>query len=231
MNASTKRSLGGLIGLMVLSAVLSIAHPAPAATNPDSTRAAPIASRDLAHAAKIRSETTARYARPRGGGRSLVVTESSSTDVVESFWLLSADLSEERIVPADNGVYYAICPRGATCPYPARGFARPAADFLPRRLALELAVRTFLETSADVVAVSLPTPRFVVLIVQRDDLARDVDLAALAKALGGDPARAPSASLQELVDRVTRPRVFVALGLMPTPTGRDAWMGVARWRS
>jgi hypothetical protein len=229
MNVSTKRSLGGLIGLMVLPAVLSIAHPAPAATNADSTRAAPIASRDLAHAERIRSETTARYARPRRG-RSLVVTESSSTGVVESFWLLSADLSEERIVPADNGVYYAICPRGATCPYPARGFARPAADFLPRRLALELAVRTFLETSADVVAVSLPTPRFVLLIVQRDELARDVDLAAVAKALGGDPARAPTASLQELVDRITRPSVFAALGLMPTPTGREAWMGVARWR-
>jgi hypothetical protein len=227
MNVSTKRCLGGLIGLMMLPALVSVAHAAPAATG--STTAAPITSRDLAQAQRIRSEATARYAQPRRGRR-LAVTESSSTGVVESFWLLSADFVEEQIVPADNGVYYAICPRGATCPYPARGLARPAADFLPRRLALELAVRTFLETSADVVAVSLPTPRFVLFIVQRDELAQDVDLSALATTLGGDPARAPSASLQGLVDRVTRPNVFVAVGLMPTPAGGDAWMGVARWR-
>lgn len=110
---------------------------------------------------------------------------------------------EERIVPADNGIYYAICPRGARCPYPARRFARPAADFLPRRLALELALRTFLETSADMVAVSLPTPRFVLFIVERDELARDVDMAALAKVLSGDPARRLVASVRGTVDRIS----------------------------
>lgn len=223
-----KISKRSLLGLIVVPAVVSVAHAAPTATITDATRTVRIASPDLAQAQRIRSETTARYARSHSGRR-LAVTESSSTGVVESFRLLSADLLEERIVPADSGIYYAICPRGATCPYPGRRFARPAADFLLRRLALELALRTFLETSASVVAVSLPTPRFVLFIVQRDDLAQDVDMAALASALGGDPAGAPLASLQEAVDRVTRPRVFVALGLVPTPTGRDAWMGVARW--
>jgi hypothetical protein len=122
-------------------------------------------------------------------------------------------------------------PRGARCPYPARRFARPAADFLPRRLALELALRTFLETSATVVAVSLPTPRFILFVVERDELAGEVDMATLAEALSGDPARRLAASLRGTVDRITRARVFVALGLMPTPNGRDSWMGVARWPS
>ena len=118
MNAWTKRSLAGLIGLILLPAVVSVANAAQPAPRADSTKAAPIASRDLAHAQTIRSETTARYARPHGP--QLAVTESSSTGVVESFWLLSADLVEELIVPADNGVYYAICPRGATCLRPVR---------------------------------------------------------------------------------------------------------------
>ena len=38
--------------------------------------------------------------------------------------------------------------------YPVRRFARHAADVVPRRLALELALPTFLEASADVVGVS-----------------------------------------------------------------------------
>ena len=122
------------------------------------------------------------------------MTEASSTGVVESFTLLTPNLLETRVLAADNGVYYAICPVRATCPYPATRFARPAADLATRRLALELALSTFLETSADVVAVSLPTPRFIVIIVERAELAREVDLPALANALDGDPSRALSAS-------------------------------------
>jgi len=185
-------------------------------------------SRDLARAQRIRSEITARYAEAHGPN--LAVTESSATGVVESFALLSADLMEERVVPADNGIYYAICPRTANCPYPARRFARPAADLLPRRLALELALRTFLETSATVVAVSLPTHlRFILFIVERGDLAREVDMPSLETALSGHPVRAPAGWVQRVVDQITRPRAFVGVGLVPTPNGRDSWMGVARW--
>ncbi len=54
-------------------------------------------------------------------------------------------------------------------------------------------------------------------------------MATLAKALGGDPSRALSVSLEGIVDRVTRPRVFLAMGLEPTLSGRDSWVGVPRW--
>ena len=181
----------------------------------------------LARAQAIRADVTARFrALP---GRGLAVTEATSTGVVESFALATPDLLDTRFVPADNGVWYAICPVGATCPFPAPRVARPAADLLPRRLALELALRTFVETSADVVAVGLPSTRFVAFIVGREELAREVDLRALAEALRGDPARGLSSSLAQVVDRVTRPHVFVALGLWPAPGGGDAWVGVPRW--
>jgi hypothetical protein len=161
--------------------------------------------------------------------RSLAVTEATSTDVIESFALLTPDLLEIRVLPAHNGIWYAICPSHAECPYPARRFARPAADFAPRRLALELALRTFLETSVDVVGVSLPTTRFTALIVERTELARDVDMPTLAQALADDPSRAFATSLAQVVDRLTRPRVFLALGLEPTPGGGYAWAGLPRW--
>jgi hypothetical protein len=183
--------------------------------------------RSLARAQTIRAQIDVRYrVLPRRG---LAVTEATSTGVVESFALLTPDLLETRFLPADNGIYYAICPVRATCPYPPRRFARPAAELVPRMLALELALHTFLETSADVVAVSLPTPRFIAFIVERGELAREVDMPALAKALGGDPSRALAASLAQVVDRVTRPRVFLAMGLEPTSGGRDSWVGVPLW--
>ncbi len=81
-------------------------------------------------------------------------------------------------------------------------------------------MRTFLETSATVVAVSLPTPHFILFIVERDDLAREIDIPPLAKALGGDPVHAPAAWLRQIIDQVTRPRVFVVLGLAH-PGGRE----------
>ena len=185
--------------------------------------------RSLARAQAIRGQVDARYRLLPG--RKLTVTEATSTRVVESFTLLTPDLLETRVLAADNGIYYAICPLRATCPYPATRFARPATDLFPRRLALELALRTFLETSADVVAVSLPTPRFIAFIVERAELAREVDLPALANALDGDPSRALSASLGRIVDRVTRPRTFLSLGLEQTPSGRDSWVGLPRWAS
>jgi hypothetical protein len=220
MAPSTLAAMSGLRkgSLVCLIGLIGLAVPAARAV-------AGLDAGDLTHARAIRAETTVRYARihaPR-----LAVTESSSTAVIESFILMSADLMEQRILPADNGVYYAICPRGATCPYPTRRFVRPESDFLPRRIALEVAVRTFLETSADLVAVSLPTRRFVLFVVQRDDLARAVDLAALGRALRGDPASAPGASLQGTVDRITGPRLFVGLGLIPTGSGRESWLGLA----
>jgi hypothetical protein len=199
----TRFLLSGLAGALLASGAITASVQA-------SPIASPLEPRSLAHAQSIRAQLDARYRVPPGRG--LAVTET-------------------RFLPADNGIYYAICPVRTTCPYPARRFARPAADLVSRRLALELALRTFLETSADVVAVSLPTPRFIAFIVERTELAREVHMPTLAKALGRDPSRAFSASMAQVVDRVTRPRVFVAMGLEPTPNGRDSWAGVPRWPS
>ncbi len=194
-----------------------------------SSTASALEPRALARAKAIRGQVDARYRLLPG--RKLTVTEATSTGVVESFKLLTPDLLETRVLAADNGIYYAICAVRATCPYPTRRSARPAADPVPRRLALELALRTFLETSADIVAVSLPTPRFILFVVERTELAREVDLPTLAKALDGDPSRALSASLEGVVDRVTRARLFLFLGLEATPSGRDSWAGLPRWTS
>lgn len=214
--------LSGLAGVLLAAGTITASVQA-------SPTAPLLEPRSLSRAQVIRTQIDARY---RGlPGRGLAVTEATSTRVVESFTLLTPDLLETRFLPADNGIYYAMCAVRTTCPYPARRFARPAADLVSRRLALELALRTFLETSADVVAVSLPTPRFIAFIVERTELAQEVDMPTLAKALRSDPSRALSTSLERLVDRVTRPRVFVAMGLEPTPSGRDSWAGVPRWPS
>ena len=212
--------LGGLAGVM-------LALGAFAAAGSASPVASTLEPRSLARAQTIRAELDARYRVVRGRG--LAVTEATSTGVVESFTLLTLDLLETRFLPADNGIYYAICPVRATCPYPARRLARPAAELVPRRLALELALRTFLETSADVVAVSLPTPRFIIFVVERDELAREVDLSTLAKALDRDLSPPLCSSLEAVVDRLTRARVYVALGLEATPSGRDSLVAVPRW--
>src|SRR4051812_22771970 len=139
------------------------------------TPAAPGMPPALLRAQKIRAQINARYLAP--GGPKLAVTEASSTAVVESFSLPAPE--GLRVVPTDGGIYFAICPQHARCPRPAGASARPAAAFLPRRQALELALRTFVETSADVVAVSLPTTRFVLFIVERGELERDVNMSTL----------------------------------------------------
>jgi hypothetical protein len=208
---------GALLALSTVTALPVRASPTASAPEPTS----------LASAQSIRAQIDVRY-RPRRAG-ALAVTAAISTDVVESFTLLTPDLLETRFIPADSGIWYVICPVHARCPYPPRRFAHPAADLAPRRLALELALRTFLETSADVVAVSFPTPRPVAFIVERREFAGAVNMPALARALAGDPSRALAASLAQVVDQVTRPRVFVGVGLEPTPRGRDSWAGVPRW--
>jgi hypothetical protein len=174
--------------------------------------------RALQQARTIKAEVTARYVR----GPKLTVTEASPTGVIESYLLLTPDFLGIRVVPADNGIHYAICPVRATCPYPGPRTARPPSAFVPRRQALELALRTSLETSATVVSVSLPTPEYVFFIVERDELAGEVDMDALSRRLSGNPARSPAMSLRRIVDEITRPRLFMSLGLEPTPSGRWA---------
>ena len=219
-------SLAGRVTILLALAAVAAGWGTSLPSRASGTAAA-LEPKTLARARTIRAEVDARYRLVPGNG--LAVTEASTTGVIESFTLLTSDLLGARIVAAGNGLYFAVCPVRAACPYPARRLARPAADFLPRRLALELAVRAFLETSATVVAVSLPTPRFLLFVVERQELAREVDVPALAQALRGDPAPAPTAWLRRTVDQITRPRVFVVLGLEPTPSGRDTLAAIPRW--
>jgi len=177
-----------------------------------SATSSPAEPQALGHARQIRAEVDARYRRPHGP--KLAVTEASTTGVIDSFTLFGNPLEDPRVVPAANGIYYAICPVGAICPYPGRS-ARQATAFLPRREALELALSTFLETSATVVDVSLPTPRFVLLILERDELTAGVDAPALRDALSGDPAAAPDPPLRRVVDRLTLQHLFLAWALAP----------------
>lgn len=219
-------NLRRLVVTGALGAIVTVCSAAAAPAHAASTASA-LEPRSLARAQTIRAELDSRYRAMPGHG--LAVTEATSTGVVESFALLTPDLLGLRFLPAEGGIWYAICPVEAACPYPARRFARPAAEFAPRRLALELALRTFLETSASVVAVSLPTSRFIAFVVEREELAREIDVRAVARALGGDPRRALPASLERIVDQVTRPRVFLSMGLGQTANGRDSWDGVPRW--
>jgi hypothetical protein len=214
-------ALLGAVRTLVFGAVTTLLSAAAASAT------ASAAPEPLERAGALRAEVDARYRLVPGRG--LAVTEATTTGVIESFALLTSDLLEARTVPAHDGLYFAICPVRATCPYPPRGLAQPAAVFLPRRLALELALRTFLETSATVVAVSLPTPRFILFIVERDKLAREVDMPALATELASGAADVSGAWLRETVDQVTRPRVFVVLGLEPPPSGRDTLAAMPRW--
>ncbi len=181
----------------------------------------------LTRALVIRAEVDARYRLVPG--RKFAVTEASPTGVIDSFTLFASPLEMPRVVPADNGIYFAICPVRATCPYPGRRFARSPAAFMPRRAALELAVRTFLETSASLVVVSLPTSQFVLLVLERDDVMGEVDPYALRDALAGDPASAPGAGLRRIVDRLTLPRLFLPWGLVPISETRETLVAACLW--
>ncbi len=164
-------------------------------------------------------------------GVKLKITDPTPTSVIESFTLLAEDFLESRYVSAEHGVWYSICPVRAFCPSPAPRFTRPAADYVARRMALELAFRTFLETDASVVAVSLPTPRRVAFVVERDELTREVDVTGLSKALSDEPLLHPEppAELRRAVDELTLPRIFVFVGFEPGVQGGPSWAGIPRW--
>jgi hypothetical protein len=202
----------GAFTAVALSVIAAVAVPASAGAEPRT------ATDMLARAEQIRVEVDARY-------RGLRVTEASSTDVIESLTLFD-DGADPRVVPAANGIYYAICPTRATCPYPGRA-ARPAGALAPRRVALELAVRTFLETSADLVVVSLPTPRFILLVFERGV----IDTETVAEALAEYPAADRSPQLRTVVDTATLPRLYAPFALAPTGSGRDSLLAVPARRS
>src|SRR4029079_8396652 len=66
-----------------------------------------------------------------------------------------------------------------------------------------------------------PATRFVLFIVERGELERDVDMPTLMKRLARNPVSAVDASLRRSVDRLTYSRIFIPLGLAATPTAAD----------
>jgi hypothetical protein len=168
----------------------------------------------LTRARVIRAEVTARYR--HAPGRKLAVTEATPTGVVESITLITDWLEQGRVVPADNGIYFAICSAHANCPYPAPSAAWRLGAARPRRMALELAVRTLLKTSVNLVIVALPTARPTWIVVERDDLLASVQVPAVLDRISSNPALI-DASIRELVDRLTRPRLFLPLPILPPP--------------
>jgi len=133
---------------------------------------------------------------------------------VERLTLVTDWLEPPRVVPADNGIYFALSAARAKCPYPARSAALPGTAFLPRRLALEFALRTFLETSVSLVVVALPAAEPVWVVLERDDLLASVDAPAVLARLARSPAEIDQ-PVRGLVGRLTR--LFVPLPIFPAP--------------
>jgi hypothetical protein len=137
--------------LACAAAALTLASPAVA-----------VPTETLAQAEQVRADVQRRTA-------GFAITEAASTGVVHSLTLVEGGGSTPRVVSAANGIYYAICPWGARCPYPARG-AASLRKREPRRIALELAVETFRTTAVEVVVVALPSRHPVLLVLQREDV-------------------------------------------------------------
>ena len=200
--------------MRLLLVLVTLVTAGVGATPAHSSSASALEPEALAQARLVRAEVTARYRLLPG--RRLVVTESTSTGVVGSLTLITDWLEPWRVVPADNGIYFAICSARAKCPYPARSAAWPVEAFLPRRMALELALRTLLETSVNLVVVALPTLQPAWVVLERDGLLASVDMLAMLDRLASNPA-AIDPPLRELVDRLSRPRLFVPLPFLPPP--------------
>jgi hypothetical protein len=66
------------------------------------------------------------------------------------------------------------------------------------------------------VVVALPTAEPVWVVFERDDLLATIDAAAVLVQLAG-PAAVFDTALRELVDRLTRPRLFVPIPVLPPP--------------
>jgi len=202
----------GLPRVLALTSV-ALAMGASAAAPAHSSATAPALAPDgRTRAQAIRAEVNARYRLLPG--RKLVVTGATSMGGVPFLALFSHDWLEGRIVPVDNGIHFDICSARARCPYPARWAAWQVAADLPRRQALELALRTFLQTTVNLVVVSLPTAQPVWAIFERADLLANIGARAVLDRLASSPA-VVDPPLRELVAGLTRPRLFVPAAIGP----------------
>ena len=97
-------------------------------------------------------------------GHGLPVSGVTTTSGVATLELFDPGTGTVRTVPATNGIHYTLCAKVLRrCAFPARA---------GRAQALELARRTLLETTADLVVVALPqTPtHHLQLVFERDVL-------------------------------------------------------------
>jgi hypothetical protein len=186
---------------------------ASAAVPAHSSATAPAATQDaLTRAQAIRAQVNSRYRSLPG--RNVLVTAATGTGGVSMLVLMTTDWLEGRVVTTDNGIHFDTCSARATCPYPARWAAWRVDAFMPRRLALELALRTLLETSVGLVVVSLPTAHPVWAVFERDDLLANIDARDVLDQLASSPG-VIDAPLRELVSRLTRPRLFAPVAMGP----------------
>jgi len=211
-----------VLSAIVLVALAAVVGAAAALPGPAPATSSDVRPETLAQAREIRAQVTARYR--LAPGRKLSVTEATSMAVLDSLTLLTT-ANELRVVPTDDGIYFAICSARARCPYPARAASWPASAFLPRRQALELAVRTFLETSATLVVVALPTAEPVWLVFERNDLT-GLAAPALRTQLTADP-EVTNAALRHVVDQLTLPRLFVPVAIVPVSGTTETMLAVS----
>ena len=93
---------GLLLAVAVAAAGAAAALPARA-----SESVSELEPQSLVRAKAIRSHVNARYGRL--SGRRLAVTEVTSMGVVESVSLMTDPLEPLHVIPADNGIYFALC--------------------------------------------------------------------------------------------------------------------------
>ena len=174
----------------------------------------------LQRAKGIAREVESSY-RPAAGTR-FHVTDVSLTLVVATVELGASASQPARSIPADDGVHFAVCPAGtAMCAAPGRGVSRRAFS-AAGRVGLELVLRTFLETQATLVVVSLPRADGwppAALVVERSFL-RGIDADALLRQLD------EGASAGDRPDRVALHYLVALAGLASYSATRDSLLTV-----
>jgi hypothetical protein len=212
-----------LIRILLFASAALAAGAVPAIPASAAKSAPELHPQALVRAKAIRTNVNARYRRLPG--RKLAVNEVTSMGVVDSVSLIVDPLEPPQVLPAENGIYFALCTVGARCPHPPRSAAWPATAFLPRRQALELAVRAFTQTAASLVVVALPTWSPTWVVFERDDLSAEIG-APLRAQLGADP-RFADAGLRAAVDELTLGRTFVPLGIEPVAPGQETFLALS----
>jgi len=170
----------------------------------------------LAHARRI----ALRVGQRSVGVSRLAVTDVSLTSIVATIELGAGRSRPARSIPADEGIHFAVCPAASsTCLAPARDGSQAAAR-AARRLGLELALRTFLETSAKLVVVALPRAKAPIALVFERSLLDVIDGEASLRRLHRN-----SVPLERL-DRIVGAHLVALAGLASYSQTRDSLLVV-----